>query len=148
MTNYNELNSLKTIAKRLARRQRIAHYMALDAIANEFAFPHWKALTVAWQKGWRPDPAKLDALASSSNAGNANTRSRPPIGLGFTTKEHGKGTGLGLATVKKIVEEHQGKISITSKENQGTTVTIRLPASSRPAPQRFRGRGRRPRRPR
>ncbi len=64
----------------------------------------------------------------------------------FTTKR--SGTGLGLASVKKIVEEHQGKITIDSDVEQGTTVTIRLPASSRPAPQRFRARGRRPRRTR
>lgn len=89
MTNYNNLNSLKTIAKRLARQQRIAHHKALDALANEFEFQHWKALTVAWRKGWRPDPAKLDALANASNSGNANTQSRPPVGLGFVTKEQG-----------------------------------------------------------
>jgi len=43
----------------------------------------------------------------------------------FTTKR--AGTGLGLATVKKIVEEHQGQISIASGPGQGTTVIIRLP---------------------
>ncbi len=89
MTNYNNLNSLKIIAKRLARRQRIAHHKALDAVANAFEFQHWKALTIAWETGWRPDPAKVDALANASNAGNVDTHSRPPIGLGFTTKEHG-----------------------------------------------------------
>ncbi|MFO0766936.1 MAG: ATP-binding protein [Nitrospiraceae bacterium] len=43
----------------------------------------------------------------------------------FTTKR--SGTGLGLATVKKIVEEHQGSIAIASAPGEGTTVTIRLP---------------------
>ncbi|WP_447973524.1 ATP-binding protein [Nitrospira sp. Kam-Ns4a] len=61
----------------------------------------------------------------------------------FTTKR--AGTGLGLATVKKIVEEHQGQISIASGPGQGTTVIIRLPAAApRSAPHRRRGRGRRP----
>lgn len=89
MTNDNNLNSLKTIAKRFARQQRIAHHTALDAIANELEFPHWNALTVAWRKGWRPDAAKLDALANTLNAGNADPHSRPPIGLGFATGDHG-----------------------------------------------------------
>ncbi len=89
MTDYNKLNSLKTIAKRLARRQRIAHHKALDALANAFEFPHWKALTVAWETGWRPDTAKVDAFTDASVAGNTNPRSRPPIGLGFATEEHG-----------------------------------------------------------
>lgn len=58
----------------------------------------------------------------------------------FTTKR--AGTGLGLATVKKIVEEHGGSIAIGSAPGEGTTVTIRLPGLSR-GPS-FRGRGRRP----
>jgi signal transduction histidine kinase len=44
----------------------------------------------------------------------------------FTTKR--SGTGLGLATVKKVVEEHQGKIRIASELDKGTTVTILMPA--------------------
>ncbi|MEO8324653.1 MAG: ATP-binding protein [Nitrospirota bacterium] len=44
----------------------------------------------------------------------------------FTTKR--SGTGLGLATVKKVVEEHQGQISIASEPDKGTTVTILMPA--------------------
>jgi len=58
----------------------------------------------------------------------------------FTTKR--AGTGLGLATVKKIVEEHGGSIAIGSVPGEGTTVTIRLPGLSR-GPS-YRGRGRRP----
>ncbi len=49
---------------------------------------------------------------------------------------HGKrkGTGLGMATVKKIVEEHGGAVEVVSEEGQGTVVTITLPdASARPA---------------
>ena len=64
----------------------------------------------------------------------------------FTTKR--SGTGLGLATVKKVVEEHQGQISIASGPGQGTTVIIRLPGTSRGRPYPYRGRGRRPRRSR
>ena len=62
----------------------------------------------------------------------------------FTTKR--AGTGLGLATVKKIVEEHHGQISIASGPGQGTTVIIKLPAQVRPPYRHHRGRGRGPRR--
>ena len=55
---------------------------------------------------------------------------------GFTTKA--AGTGLGLASVKKIIEEHRGQISIASGPDQGTAVIIRLPAFAAARP---RGRG-------
>ena len=37
------------------------------------------------------------------------------------------GTGLGLAIVKHIVERHRGRLDITSRKGEGTTVTVRLP---------------------
>jgi signal transduction histidine kinase len=46
----------------------------------------------------------------------------------FTTKRAKGGTGLGLAIAFKIIEEHKGKISVTSELGTGTTFTIRIPA--------------------
>jgi two-component system phosphate regulon sensor histidine kinase PhoR len=37
------------------------------------------------------------------------------------------GTGLGLAIVKHIVERHRGRLDITSRVGEGTTITVRLP---------------------
>ncbi len=45
----------------------------------------------------------------------------------FTTKEFGKGTGLGLTVVKGIIEEHQGSIAIESEQGKGTRFTVLLP---------------------
>lgn len=47
----------------------------------------------------------------------------------FTTKRAKGGTGLGLAISHKIIEEHGGRISATSKPGAGTTFTIRIPYS-------------------
>ncbi len=48
----------------------------------------------------------------------------------FSTKEEGKGTGLGLATVYSIVKSCKGVIRVKSEVNSGTTFTVFLPVVS------------------
>jgi len=48
----------------------------------------------------------------------------------FHSTKGNRGTGLGLAVTKKIVDEHEGSISVKSLPNEGTTFTVRLPIRS------------------
>jgi signal transduction histidine kinase/pSer/pThr/pTyr-binding forkhead associated (FHA) protein len=47
----------------------------------------------------------------------------------FHSTKGNRGTGLGLAVARKIVDEHEGTITVDSKPREGTTFTIRLPVS-------------------
>lgn len=47
---------------------------------------------------------------------------------GYTTKGVGVGTGLGLAISQKIIEKHNGNISVKTKLNEGSEFTITIPS--------------------
>lgn len=47
----------------------------------------------------------------------------------FHSTKGNRGTGLGLAVAKKIVDEHEGIIGVRSAPSEGTTFTIRLPVA-------------------
>jgi CheY-like chemotaxis protein len=50
----------------------------------------------------------------------------------FTTKSEGEGTGLGLSISQGIVKEHGGRITLSTTQGKGSTVTVELPAPVRP----------------
>ncbi len=46
----------------------------------------------------------------------------------FSTKPEGKGTGLGLSVSYGIIEAHKGSLTVESKDKEGTTFRVELPA--------------------
>jgi signal transduction histidine kinase len=72
------------------------------------------------------DPRRLVVAVSDDGEGmTEETRARAFTPF-FTTRE--EGTGLGLALVRRIVEEHGGSVEITDRAGGGTTVTLGFPA--------------------
>ena len=90
-------------------------------------------------------------LTTSTRARRAHGQTGPPthVEIAFRDTGHGmsreqqrrafsallrttkaKGTGLGLAIVARIIEAHHGRITVTSRPGQGTTMRVLLPVAS------------------
>jgi len=52
----------------------------------------------------------------------------------FHTSRPGEGSGLGLAMVKRIVEGHQGTVTVRSARGEGSTFVVRWPRTPAPHP--------------
>ena len=72
------------------------------------------------------EPDQVCISVSDNGSGMSTAQVKRVFEPFFTTKKGG--TGLGLATVYRIVETHGGRITVFSQEGEGTTVTLFLPA--------------------
>ena len=95
---------------------------AIDAVPKETGIVKVKA---------QFDPeADAAVLTVGDNGPGIPEKDREKVFAAFySTKGHG-GTGLGLAVAKKIVDEHFGRIEVTSVEGSGTLIRVTLPSSS------------------
>jgi signal transduction histidine kinase len=89
----------------------------------------WVSTRVAQRLEHEPEAVSL-SVEDNGCGMSAETRSHlfEPF---FTTKNSGEGTGIGLATVQRIVAELGGSIAISSTPGSGTRVEVFLPAAAR-----------------
>ena len=69
-------------------------------------------------------------LAVSDNGLGIDPDQLNQIFNAFTSNKGQGGTGLGLAVVRKIVEEHSGHVDVASRPGEDTTFTIQLPTTT------------------
>jgi len=69
----------------------------------------------------------IEIRISATGIGMAPQVCRRAFESFFTTKEIGKGTGLGLFISYNLINELDGTINLDSQPDKGTTVTIRVP---------------------
>lgn len=89
-----------------------------------------------WQRWQSIDEAGVRdyiEIKISDNGSGISEEDLPKIFEPFYTTKSQKGTGLGLAVIWGIIDNHDGTISVDSKLKQGTTFTILLPISNKMA---------------
>jgi signal transduction histidine kinase len=69
---------------------------------------------------------------TDTGPGLSSLASNSAMDLFFSGREHGRGLGISLAAVRRIVEMHRGTIAIRSEEGSGCCVEIELPGISPP----------------
>lgn len=68
MTEANDLHTLRVLAKRYARANRIAQHQALDLVAAQLSFPNWVKLIADSKGGWRVGPEGIARVEAFANA--------------------------------------------------------------------------------
>ncbi|KON48555.1 hybrid sensor histidine kinase/response regulator [Mariprofundus ferrooxydans] len=89
---------------------------------------HWVASTDARLQKFTNGPGEYALLCMTDNGSGIEKRHLSKIMEPFfTTKEQGKGTGLGLAMVHGVVKTHHGFFDVESRVGQGTVFYIYIP---------------------
>jgi signal transduction histidine kinase len=101
---------------------------AIDACCENVSEEKIKSVTVRTIK---PEEWAVEYQVCDTGCG-MDKEIRDRIFQSFFSTKGTRGTGIGLMMTKKIVDQHQGSIEVTSQKSAGSTVIIRLPRSPEP----------------
>jgi len=118
LKNFDD--NIPTIMADQLQLQQVLMNLLLNAID---AMPGGGTLTL--NTACSTDKRSIKIEISDSGEGISDKEMNKIFQPFFTTKS--KGTGMGLAITRRIVEEHGGSISVNSEYGRGTTFTIILP---------------------
>ena len=110
---------------------QVIHNLMLNAVQ---AMPEGGTVTIRAEKVGSPHDGGRFVRITLTDTGRGIPEGNLPriFDPYFTTKP--QGNGLGLATCYSIIRKHGGKIRATSKEGEGSSFVLSLPASERPCP--------------
>jgi two-component system NtrC family sensor kinase len=74
-----------------------------------------------------PEGDSIQVLVEDNGRGMTEAEQAHIFEPFYTTKAPGQGTGLGLATSHRVIEQHGGEINVLSERDRGTIFVIRLP---------------------
>jgi len=108
----------------------------LNLITNALdAMPQGGVLTVTTRPGVSPSQnggfvngGFVEVAVKDSGTGMSDEVKQKALDPFFTTKDPGKGAGLGLTICNEIIRSHHGKLEIESQEGKGSTISVHLPA--------------------
>jgi two-component system, NtrC family, sensor kinase len=110
------------------------HQALLNLINNAMDAVQPESGVVSLGTGYVAGTDQFQIRISDNGVGIA-AEDMPNLFQPFYSTKGLRGTGLGLATSQKIVQEHGGSITVESAPGQGTTFTIQLPANPDGVPQ-------------
>lgn len=125
-----EIKGQYNIEKTWANPQLLEQVIT-NLIENALKYtPQDGEVNITWAQG---SGGKYDTLTVSDSGYGIPKEHLPRLFERFYRVDHGRsrdegGTGLGLAIVKHIVQIHNGRVSVSSEANKGTTFMVKFPA--------------------
>jgi two-component system NtrC family sensor kinase len=95
------------------------------------AMPDGGDLTI--DSAYTPDTGSIEIRVADTGRGIARENLSKSFDPFFSTKQEGKGLGLGLSVVYGIIDRHKGAISAESEPGKGTVFSIQLPVPGKAA---------------